>query len=71
MMMVVPEAWEKHQTMSDDKKAYEYNAVLWNHGMDLPLFRLLMDVIGALIDRNGLRPSRYTLTKGWFCNYGF
>jgi glutamate synthase (ferredoxin) len=38
MMMVVPEAWEKHQTMSDDKKAfYEYNAVLWNLGTILPL----------------------------------
>jgi glutamate synthase domain-containing protein 1 len=36
--------------------------VLWPWD-GLPLFRLLMEMIGALLDRNGLRPSRYTLTK--------
>jgi glutamate synthase (ferredoxin) len=62
--MVVPEAWEKHQTMSDDKKAFTNTIpVLWNHGTDL---FLLMGCYGALLDRNGLRPSRYTLTKGGF-----
>jgi glutamate synthase (ferredoxin) len=36
MMMVVPEAWEKHQTMSDDKKAfYSIMLVLWSLGMAL------------------------------------
>jgi glutamate synthase (ferredoxin) len=39
MMMVVPEAWEKHQTMSDDKKLYENNACimeLWDGPASIP-----------------------------------
>jgi glutamate synthase (ferredoxin) len=45
VMMMVPEAWEKHQTMSDDKKHFTNTMlVLWNLGMDLPLFRLLMEM---------------------------
>ena len=68
MMMVVPEAWEKHQTMSDDKKAfYEYNSCImepWDGPASIPFTD--GDVIGALLDRNGLRPSRYTLTKSGF-----
>jgi glutamate synthase (NADPH) large chain len=65
MMMVVPEAWEKHQTMSEEKKAfYEYNACImepWDGPASIPFTD--GNVIGALLDRNGLRPSRYTLTK--------
>ncbi len=68
MMMVVPEAWEKHQSMSDDKKAfYEYNACImepWDGPASIPFTD--GNVIGALLDRNGLRPSRYTLTKSGF-----
>ena len=68
MMMVVPEAWERHQTMSDDKKAfYEYNACImepWDGPASIPFTD--GNVIGALLDRNGLRPSRYTLTKSGF-----
>ena len=68
MMMVVPEAWEKHQTMSDDKKAfYEYNSCImepWDGPASIPFTD--GDVIGALLDRNGLRPSRYTVTKSGF-----
>lgn len=68
MMMVVPEAWEKHQTMSDDKKAfYEYNSCImepWDGPASIPFTD--GNVIGALLDRNGLRPSRYTLTKDGF-----
>jgi glutamate synthase (NADPH) large chain len=68
MMMVVPEAWEKHQNMSDDKKAfYEYNACImepWDGPASIPFTD--GNVIGALLDRNGLRPSRYTLTKSGF-----
>ena len=68
MMMVVPEAWERHQTMSADKKAfYEYNACImepWDGPASIPFTD--GNVIGALLDRNGLRPSRYTLTKGGF-----
>ena len=68
MMMVVPEAWEKHQTMSDEKKAfYEYNSCImepWDGPASIPFTD--GNVIGALLDRNGLRPSRYTLTKTGF-----
>ena len=68
MMMVVPEAWEKHQTMSEEKKAfYEYNSCImepWDGPASIPFTD--GDVIGALLDRNGLRPSRYTLTKSGF-----
>jgi glutamate synthase (ferredoxin) len=68
MMMVVPEAWEKHKTMSDEKKAfYEYNSCImepWDGPASIPFTD--GNVIGALLDRNGLRPSRYTLTKSGF-----
>ncbi|AUP81596.1 glutamate synthase large subunit [Flavivirga eckloniae] len=65
MMMMIPEAWEKHKTMSDDKKAfYEYNHCImeaWDGPASVPFTD--GDYIGALLDRNGLRPSRYTVTK--------
>ncbi len=65
MMMMIPEAWEKHETMSDDKKAfYEYNSCLmepWDGPASVPFTD--GDYVGALLDRNGLRPSRYTVTK--------
>ncbi|MDR6967099.1 glutamate synthase (ferredoxin) [Flavobacterium arsenatis] len=68
MMMVVPEAWEKHQTMSDEKKAfYEFNSCImepWDGPASIPFTD--GNIIGALLDRNGLRPSRYTLTKDGF-----
>jgi len=65
MMMMVPEAWEKHHSMSDEKKAfYEYNACImepWDGPASIPFTD--GKFIGALLDRNGLRPSRYTVTK--------
>ncbi len=65
MMMLVPEAWEKHTTMSDSKKAfYEYNSCImepWDGPASVPFTD--GNFIGALLDRNGLRPSRYTVTK--------
>ncbi|WP_111707959.1 glutamate synthase large subunit [Lutibacter citreus] len=65
MMMLIPEAWEKHATMSKERKAfYEYNACLmeaWDGPASVPFTD--GDYIGALLDRNGLRPSRYTVTK--------
>ncbi|WP_299548581.1 glutamate synthase large subunit [Seonamhaeicola sp.] len=65
MMMMIPEAWEKHKTMSAEKKAfYEYNCCImepWDGPASIPFTD--GDYIGALLDRNGLRPSRYTLTK--------
>ncbi|WP_397364091.1 glutamate synthase large subunit [Olleya sp. R77988] len=65
MMMLVPEAWEKNQNMSDAKKAfYEYNSCLmepWDEPASIPFTD--GNFIGAVLDRNGLRPSRYTVTK--------
>ncbi|WP_158838758.1 glutamate synthase large subunit [Polaribacter sp. L3A8] len=65
MMMMIPEAWEKHKTMSKERKAfYEYNGCImepWDGPASVPFTD--GDIIGALLDRNGLRPSRYTVTK--------
>jgi glutamate synthase (ferredoxin) len=65
MMMMIPEAWEKHRTMSPERKAfYEYNGCImepWDGPASVPFTD--GDYIGALLDRNGLRPSRYTITK--------
>jgi len=65
MMMLVPEAWEKNPDMSDAKKAfYEYNSCLmepWDGPASIPFTD--GNYIGAVLDRNGLRPSRYTVTK--------
>ncbi|WP_456243515.1 glutamate synthase large subunit [Tenacibaculum amylolyticum] len=65
MMMLVPEAWEKDTAMSADKKAfYEYNSCImepWDGPASVPFTD--GNYIGALLDRNGLRPSRYTVTK--------
>ncbi|WP_028888202.1 glutamate synthase large subunit [Tenacibaculum ovolyticum] len=65
MMMMIPEAWEKHETMSEARKAfYEYNGCImepWDGPASVPFTD--GDYIGALLDRNGLRPSRYTVTK--------
>lgn len=65
MMMVIPEAWEGHDFMDEDKKAfYEYHASLMEP-WDGPASISFTDghVIGATLDRNGLRPSRYVVTQ--------
>lgn len=68
MMMMVPEAWEKHNDMSDEKKAfYEYNSCImepWDGPASIPFTD--GKYLGAILDRNGLRPSRYTVTKDGF-----
>ncbi len=65
MMMLVPEAWEKNPEMSESKKAfYEYNSCLmepWDGPASIPFTD--GNYIGAVLDRNGLRPSRYSVTK--------
>lgn len=65
MMMMVPEAWEKDPSMDAEKKAfYEYNSCImepWDGPASVPFTD--GNFIGALLDRNGLRPSRYTVTK--------
>ncbi len=65
MMMMIPEPWSKHESMNEDKKAfYEYHACLMEP-WDGPATMAFSDgeIIGAVLDRNGLRPSRYYVTK--------
>ncbi len=64
VMMMVPEAWQNHTTMSESKRAfYEYYSAL-EEPWDGPASISFTDghYIGAVLDRNGLRPSRYYLT---------
>jgi len=65
MMMMIPEAWEKHTNMPEERKAfYKYNSCImepWDGPASIPFTD--GDYIGALLDRNGLRPSRYSITK--------
>ena len=65
MMMLIPEAWENHETMSQAKKDfYAYHSCLME-AWDGPASIGFTDGknIGAVLDRNGLRPSRYLVTK--------
>ena len=65
ILMMIPEPWSKHESMSADRKAfYEYHAALMEP-WDGPASIAFTDgtVIGAVLDRNGLRPSRYYVTK--------
>ena len=65
MLMMIPEAWENSKTMSETKRAfYRYHGSLiepW----DGPASVAFTDgtIIGAVLDRNGLRPSRYWVTE--------
>ena len=64
IMMMVPEAWQNHETMPDHKRAfYEFNSAMMEP-WDGPASIVFTDgkYIGAVLDRNGLRPSRYYLT---------
>ena len=64
VMMMIPEAWQNHETMSEDKQAfYEYHSCLMEP-WDGPASIVFTDgkYIGAVLDRNGLRPSRYYIT---------
>jgi glutamate synthase (ferredoxin) len=65
VMMMIPEPWENHESMSDQKRAfYEFHACLME-AWDGPASIAFTDgrKIGAVLDRNGLRPSRYYVTK--------
>jgi glutamate synthase (ferredoxin) len=65
MMMMIPEPWENHESMSDEKRAfYQYHSCLME-AWDGPASIAFTDgvKIGAVLDRNGLRPSRYYVTK--------
>jgi glutamate synthase (ferredoxin) len=65
MMMMIPEPWTAHESMSDQKKAfYEYHSCLiepWDGPASIAFTDGTM--VGAVLDRNGLRPSRYYVTK--------
>lgn len=64
MMMLIPEAWERNKQMSQEKRDfYEYHASMMEP-WDGPASICFTDgtVVGATLDRNGLRPSRYLLT---------
>lgn len=65
VMMMIPEPWTKHESMSEEKRAfYEYHSCLMEP-WDGPASIAFTDgkQMGAVLDRNGLRPSRYYVTK--------
>jgi glutamate synthase domain-containing protein 2/glutamate synthase domain-containing protein 1/glutamate synthase domain-containing protein 3 len=65
MLMMIPEAWENYEEMDPDLRAYyEYHSFLMEP-WDGPASIAFTDgrKIGAVLDRNGLRPSRYVVTK--------
>lgn len=64
IMMMIPEAWENHAEMDADRRAfYEYNSMLMEP-WDGPAAVSFTDgkQVGAVLDRNGLRPARYWVT---------
>ena len=69
MLMMIPEAWQQHQTMEEDLRAfYEYNSCSmepWDGPASIAFTD--GDFIGAVLDRNGLRPSRYYITDDDRC----
>jgi len=65
ILMMIPEPWQNHESMSPERRAfYEYHASLMEP-WDGPASIAFTDgtVIGAVLDRNGLRPSRYYVTR--------
>ncbi len=65
VMMMIPEAWQNHDSMAEEKRAfYEYHSAL-QEPWDGPASISFTDgrYIGAVLDRNGLRPSRYYVTN--------
>ena len=65
MLMMIPEAWENQERMSPERRAfYEYHSCMMEP-YDGPASMCFSngDGVGAVLDRNGLRPSRYVLKK--------
>jgi glutamate synthase (NADPH/NADH) large chain len=65
MMMMIPEAWEKHTDMDEARKNfYAYHSMLMEP-WDGPAAVIFTDgsLVGATLDRNGLRPGRYVVTE--------
>jgi glutamate synthase (NADPH) large chain len=72
VMMMIPEPWEQHTSMDERRKAfYEYHAAMMEP-WDGPASIVFTDgrQIGATLDRNGLRPSRYCVTDDDFVIMG-
>ncbi len=64
VLMMIPEAWENHATMDADRRAfYEFHS-MFMEPWDGPACVTFTDgsLIGAVLDRNGLRPGRYAVT---------
>ncbi|MBM4255089.1 MAG: glutamate synthase large subunit [Deltaproteobacteria bacterium] len=65
VMMMIPEPWENHESMSAENRAfYEYHSSLiepWDGPASIGFTDGVR--VGAVLDRNGLRPSRYYVTK--------
>lgn len=65
MMMMIPEAWEKQSDIEPNRKSfYEYHSMLME-AWDGPAAVIFTDgaLVGATLDRNGLRPGRYIITE--------
>ena len=65
MMMMIPEAWEKHTDIDPARRSfYEYHSMLME-AWDGPAAVIFTDgsLVGATLDRNGLRPGRYIITE--------
>jgi glutamate synthase (ferredoxin) len=65
MMMMIPEPWSYHESMDDERRAfYQFHSCLMEP-WDGPASVAFTDgrQIGAILDRNGLRPSRFYVTK--------
>ncbi|GAA1348968.1 glutamate synthase large subunit [Falsarthrobacter nasiphocae] len=65
IMMMIPEPWENHEDMPEDRRAfYEYHSMLMEP-WDGPAAVSFTDgrLVGAVLDRNGLRPARYWVTE--------
>lgn len=65
VMTMVPEAWQNDPTMSEEKRNYYHWAACTMEPWDGPALISFTDgrFIGAILDRNGLRPSRFYITK--------
>ena len=65
IMMMIPEAWQSDKNMSDKKKAFYQFSSSMIEPWDGPASIVFTDgrKVGAVLDRNGLRPSRYYLTE--------
>jgi glutamate synthase (NADPH) large chain len=72
LLLMVPEAWQNDSKMSDDKRNfYEYNSMMMEPWDGPGLFCFTDgEYLGAILDRNGLRPARYYLTKDGFVIMG-